>query len=63
MRGVLVDTSVAGSTGRSVHLNGGLIPLGLLAFKIASAGDFVLRVHMSRGPYKGVAAMTMGSFT
>lgn len=62
MRGVLVDTSVAGSTGRSVGLSGGLVPLGLLALK-TTGGPFVLRVHMSRGPYKGVAAMSMGSFS
>ena len=60
-RGVLVDMSVAGSTGRSVNLNGGLIPLGLLA--IATAGTaFTLRVHVTRGDYKGVAAKSMGSF-
>jgi len=61
-RGVLVDRSVAGSTGRSVSLSGGLIPLGLLAVK-TTGGPFTLRVHMTRGPYKGVAAMSMGSFT
>jgi len=60
-RGVLVDQSVAGTTGRSVNLNGGLIPLGLLA--VASAGGaFTIRVHMTRGDYKGVAAKSMGSF-
>lgn len=61
-RGVLVDSSVAGTTGRSVSLSGGLVPLGLLAFETVG-GPFTLRVHMTRGEYKGVAAMTMGSFS
>lgn len=61
-RGVLVDRSVAGTTGRSVSLSGGLIPLGLMAIQ-TTGGPFTLRIHMTRGTYKGVAAMSMGSFT
>ncbi len=61
-RGVLVDTSVTGTTGRSVSLSGGLIPLGLLAVKTTGSA-FTLRIHMTRVTYKGVAAMTMGSFS
>ena len=60
-RGVLLDASVAGTTGRSVNLNGGLVPLGLLAISSAG-GPYKLRVHMTRGDYKGVAAKPMGSF-
>ncbi len=60
-RGILLDQSVAGTTGRSVNLNGGLIPLGMLAISTAG-GPFTLRVHMTRGTYKGVAAKSMGSF-
>ncbi len=60
-RGIMMDSSVAGVTGRSVTLNGGLVPLGLLAISTAG-GPFTLRVHMTRGTYKGVAAKSMGSF-
>jgi hypothetical protein len=61
--GVLVDSTVTGTTGRSVNLNGGLFPLGLIAVSIAGVGDVHhLRVHMTRGDYKGVAAKSMGSF-
>lgn len=62
-RGVMLDLAVTGATGRPVSLNGGLIPLGLLALQIASTGpEYVIRVHMTRGTYKGVAAKSMGSF-
>lgn len=60
--GILMDRSVAGTTGRSVTLNGGLVPLGLLAVSTAGGG-FTLRVHLTRGLYKGVAAMPMGDFS
>jgi len=60
-RGIMMDSSVAGVTGRSVTLNGGLVPLGLLAIETAG-GAYTLRVHMTRGTYKGVAAKPMGSF-
>ena len=60
-RGIMMDSSVAGVTGRSVTLNGGLVPLGLLAIETAG-GAYTLRVHMTRGTYKGVAAKSMGSF-
>jgi len=59
--GIMLDTSTAGTTGRSVNLNGGLVPLGLLAISTAG-GAYHLRVHMTRGSYKGVAAKSMGSF-
>jgi len=59
--GILLDKSVAGTTGRSVTLNGGLIPLGLLAIATAGTG-FTIRVHCTRGEYKGVAALPMGDF-
>ncbi len=60
-RGILVDQGLAGTTGRAVNLNGGLVPLGLLAVSTAG-GAFSIRVHMTRGTYKGVAAKSMGSF-
>lgn len=61
--GVLVDTAVTGTTGRAVSLSGGLIPLGLLAVQIAGVGaTHHIRVHMTRGDYKGVAALKMGDF-
>jgi len=59
--GIMLDGSTAGTTGRSVNLNGGLVPLGLLAISTAG-GAYTLRVHMTRGEYKGVAAKSMGSF-
>lgn len=61
-RGVIVDTGVTGTTGRSINLAGGLFPLGLVAIVCASVDPFTIRVHMSRGSYKGVAAKSMGSF-
>jgi hypothetical protein len=61
--GMLVDMSVAGTTGRSVTLNGGLIPLGLLAISQAGGASYTLRVHCTPGKYKGaVAALPMGDF-
>ncbi len=61
-RGILVDTAVTGTTGRPVNLNGGLFPLGLFVLTTSAIEGFTLRVHMTRGPYKGVAAKSMGSF-
>lgn len=62
--GTLVDTTVTGSTGRGVSLNGGLFPLGMMLVAIASVGtSSVIRVHLTRGEYKGVAALPMGDFS
>ncbi len=61
--GVLVDTGVTGTTGRAISLNGGLFPLGLFAVEFGgSGGSHHLRVHLTRGAYKGVAALKMGDF-
>jgi hypothetical protein len=61
--GVLVDTIVTGTTGRSVSMQGGLFPLGLMAVSIGGVGvSHQLRIHMTRGEYKGVAALPMGDF-
>lgn len=62
--GMLVDVGTTGSTGRPLSLDGGLIPLGLLAIKVedVSSGVYHLRVHCTRGEYKGVAALPMGDF-
>ncbi len=64
--GLLLDRSVTGSTGRSVSLNGGLLPLGYMVFNADMANEALvatLRVHCTRGEYKGVAALSMGAFT
>lgn len=63
--GLLLDRSVTGTTGRSVTLNGGMIPLGYLIFNADMDNDqnvATLRVHCTRGSYKGVAALPMGDF-
>lgn len=60
--GLLVDQSHVGTTGRPVVLSGGLFPLGYLAINNAGGG-YTLRVHCTRGDYKGaVAALPMGDF-
>lgn len=61
--GLMVDQGVTGSTGRAISLNGGLFPCGLMAIATGGSGPFTLRVHMTRGTYKGVAAKSMGSFS
>ena len=62
IRGIMVDRGVTGTTGRPINLNGGLFPLGLIAFTTDALAGFKVRVHMTRGEYKGVAAKSMGSF-
>lgn len=65
--GVLVDTALVGTTGRSVSLDGGLIPCGLLKVEVGGTEapyiHATLRVHVTRGEYKGVAALPMGDFS
>lgn len=60
--GMMVDRTTTGSTGRAVRLDGGLFPLGYLVV-MTTAPEFTLRVHVTRGAYKGVAALSMGSFS
>lgn len=63
--GLLLDMSVTGTTGRSVQLNGGMLPLGYFIFRVDMADEqqvATLRVHCTRGNYKGVAALPMGDF-
>lgn len=63
--GLLMDVGVTGSTGRAVTLDGGLLPLGYLVFNADMANEALvgtLRVHCTRGEYKGVAALSMGKF-
>lgn len=65
--GVLVDITTLGTTGRPNSMSGGLIPLGLLrlqpGWSDSTAGqERILRVHLTRGKYKGVAALPMGDF-
>ncbi len=62
--GMLVDFGTAGTTGRPLMLDGGLIPLGLLTFAVGNTTGFHLRVHCTRGAYKGaVAALPLGDFS
>ena len=65
--GVFSDRSVTGTTGRAVSLNGGLFPLGLIRLELAGAsvGEVapLFRIHMTRGEYKGVAALKCGDFS
>ena len=63
--GLLLDMSRVGSTGRPVTLDGGLLPLGFLIFNATMVNTEAvanLRVHCTRGEYKGVAALSMGEF-
>ncbi len=66
--GVLSDVTTLGTTGRFTNMNGGLFPLGLMklfpSWTDASLGQSrILRVHLTRGEYKGVAAVRMGDFS
>jgi hypothetical protein len=64
--GVGHDSALVGTTGRAVGLSGGLFPLGYIGISIGGAGsdevERLLRVHVSRGKYKGVLAMKVGDF-
>ncbi len=64
--GVLHGSTVTGTTGRASSVVGGLFPCGLLYFSIAgtppASGIFHVRIALSRGKYKGVAALSMGDF-
>ncbi len=63
--GLLMDQSVTGTTGRAVSLSGGILPCGFLIFNadMDDQGNVAtLRVHCTRGSYKGVAALSMGDF-
>jgi hypothetical protein len=61
--GIMMDTSVTGTTGRAVSLNGGLVPLGLMVVTMGGGAGGILRVHCTRGDYKGVASVSMGDFS
>lgn len=61
--GMMVDTTTTGSTGRPVSMDGGLFPLGYLVIHNAGEDAYTLRVHCTRGSYKGVAALPMGDFS
>lgn len=60
--GMMVDRGVTGATGRAISLNGGLFPLGYLTVA-TDAANYTLRVHCTRGEYKGVASLSMGDFS
>lgn len=64
--GILLDVGLTGSTGRPITLNGGMLPLGYMIFHttmIIPGSVATLRVHCTRGSYKGVAALSMGDFS
>jgi hypothetical protein len=62
--GMMVDMGTTGSTGRALTLDGGLFPLGYLVVQNAGVEDYTIRVHVTRGTYKGaVAALPMGDFS
>lgn len=61
--GMMVDRIVAGTTGRAMTLNGGLFPLGYIVIQTDAADGYYVRVHCTRGTYKGVAALPMGDFS
>lgn len=63
--GILVDKALTGTTGRAINLDGGLFPLGMMTVNLAGDGTAgTLRVHMTRGSYKGsVAALPLGDFS
>lgn len=63
--GILMDWGTSGNTGRPLTLDGGLVPLGLMAIyaeMTVTEAVGTLRVHLTRGEYKGVAALSMGDF-
>lgn len=63
--GVGHDSALVGTTGRAVMLRGGLFPVGLLGIHLSGAIDEisrVIRLHVSRGRYKGIAAEKIGDF-
>jgi hypothetical protein len=64
--GLLMDMGFTGTTGRPVTLDGGLVPLGYIVVNADMANELdvaTLRVHCTRGTYKGVAALSMGDFS
>ena len=64
--GLLLDKGLTGTTGRPISLSGGLLPLGYLVFNadmVNESAVAILRVHLTRGEYKGVAAVPMGDFS
>lgn len=65
--GVLHDTTTLGTTGRPIGMSGGLFPLGLMkvvpSWSDSSSGqNRVIRIYVTRGTLKGIAAMKMGDF-
>jgi hypothetical protein len=60
--GMMADMGLSGVTGRPLALDGGLFPLGYIVVQSTDA-DYTLRIHCTRGEYKGVAALSMGSFS
>lgn len=65
--GVLHDATTLGTTGRPIAMAGGLFPCGLMkvvpSWTDSSPGqNRILRVYLTRGTYKGLAAKQMGDF-
>ncbi len=64
--GVSHDSGLVGVTGRAVGLSGGLFPLGMIQITMAgesSPVSRILRLHVTRGKYKGVGALKVGDFS
>jgi hypothetical protein len=60
--GMMSDMGTSGATGRVLSLDGGLFPLGYVIVS-TTAESYTLRIHCTRGAYKGVAALKLGDFS
>lgn len=64
--GVPHSLSLINTINENIFVNGGLFPLGMFVIKAPpsaqSSGEFKVIVSVTRGEYKGVAALKMGDF-
>ncbi len=64
--GVPHSLSLVNTINEDIHVSGGLFPLGMFVVKVpastASSGEFNMMMSVTRGAYKGVAALKMGDF-
>lgn len=64
--GVPHSLSLINTINENIFVNGGLFPLGMFVIKAPpsaqSSGEFKCIVSLTRGEYKGVAALKMGDF-
>jgi hypothetical protein len=63
--GVPHSVQLVNSVNQNTHISGGLFPLGFIVFKYfgLETSQMKLIVHVSRGEYKGVAALPLGDFS